>query len=291
VQINLTAGIRQRDIAKQVVQAMDPKLDAEVVLVTHGFDTFTKSWSGDDRERLKQVSMRSRDQFTRERNWTIDGFDIPFVRKDPSLKKRGGTELVGYDEWRGVDTLELHGEKFGCGRFGLSWCDDIKEPIGWGGIEVDAGGGDAGHGYHGNAYGDNPTTADRSDEVMRQPDYTFYSGLPAVREIADVNPDHEAVTGITIRVWKKQADTLTSGGAATLKPSGELKVFDDHPAKGDMVALSRAQVFFDRISPRADGKTELGSIYNPYWRVRLVAPLAADKAYAATKQDGLVLPP
>lgn len=290
VQLNLTAGIRQRDVARKVVQAMDPKMDAEVVLVSHGFDTFTKSWSGDDRARLKDVAMRSRDQFTRERNWTINGFDIPLVRSDPSLKKRGGTELIGFDEWRGVDTLELHGERFGCGRFGLSWCDDIKEPIGWGGIEVDAGGGDAGHGYHGNAYGENPTTARKSDEVMREPDYTFYSGLPAVREIADVDPNHEAVTGITIRVWKKQTDTLTSGGAAQLKPSGQLQVFADHPAKGDMVALSRAQVFFDRISARADGKSELGSIYNPYWRVRLVAPTDADKLYAATRQDGLGIP-
>jgi hypothetical protein len=125
---------------------------------------------------------------------------------------------------------------------------------------------------------------------MRRPRYAVYSGLPSVREIADVDPDHEAVTGITVRVWKKQADTLTSGGAATLKPSGELQVFDDHPANGDMVAMSRAQVFFDRISPRADSKTELGSLYNPYWRVRLVAPLTADKVYAATKQGGLVLP-
>ena len=96
---------------------MDPALDAEVVPVTHGFDTFTKSWSGDDRERLKQVAMNSRDQFTRERNWTIDGFDIPLVRSDPSIKKRGGTEIIGYDEWRGVDTLELHGQRMLDGNY------------------------------------------------------------------------------------------------------------------------------------------------------------------------------
>ena len=290
VQVNLTAGVRQGEVAQQVVRAMDPALDAEVVPVTHGFDTFTKSWSGDDRERLKQVAMNSRDQFTRERNWTIDGFDIPLVRSDPSIKKRGGTEIIGYDEWRGVDTLELHGQRFGCGKLGLSWCDDVREPIGWGGIEVDAGAGDAGHGYHGNAYGENPTTASRADSVMRQPGYAIYSGLPSVHEITDTDPKNDAVTGITIRVWKKQSDALTSGGAAQLKPAGQLQVFDDHPAAGDMVALSRAQVFFDRIAARADGKSELGSLYNPYWRVRLVAPTEADKGYAAGKQGGLALP-
>lgn len=290
VHANLAAGVRQQQIADEVVKAMDPKLSAEVVLASHGFDTFTKSWSGDDRERLRDVTMRSRDQFTRERNWTLDSFDIPFVRQNGALKKRAGTELIGYDEWRAVDTLELHGQRFGCGRFGLSWCDDIRTPVGWGGIEVDAGGGDEGHGYHGNAYNENPTTADRADSAMTTPDYAMFHGLPAVREIQDVDPAHEATTGITVRVQKSQTDTLTSGNAAQAKPSGELALFNDHPAGGKVVALSRAQVFFDRIAARADGKAELGSLYNPYWRVRLVAPTLADKAYAATKQGGLVLP-
>lgn len=290
VQLNLTAGIRQGQVADQVVKAMDPKLSAEVVLVSHGFDNFTKNYSGDERTRFADVAVRSRDPFTRERNFTVDSFSIPLLRKNPALKKRGGTELIGLDEWRAVDTLELHGQRFGCGKMGLSWCDDIKTPIGWGGIEVDAGGGDAGHGYHGNAYNENPTTADKSDSVMRSPDYGYFSGIPTSQEIKDVDPAHEASTSITIRVSKSQSDTLTSGNAAQAKPSGRLALFNDHPAGGQIAALSRAQVFFDRIAARADGKSELGSLYNPYWRVRLVAPTAADRAYAAAKQGGLGLP-
>ena len=68
-------------------------------------------------------------------------------------------------------------------------------------------------------------------------------------------------------------------------------MFGDHPAGGQIAALSRAQVFFDRIAARADGKSELGSLYNPYWRVRLVSPTLADRTYAASKQGGLGLPP
>ena len=290
VQVNLTAGIRQSQVARQVVQAMDPKLDAEVVLVSHGFDNFTKNYAGDERSRFADVAMRSRDPFTRERNFTVSSFDIPLLRKNGELKKRGGTDLIGLDEWRGVDTLELHGQRFGCGKWGLSWCDDIKTPIGWGGIEVDAGGGDAGAGHHGNAYAENPTTAGKADSVMRTPDYGYFSGIPTSQEITDVDPASENTTGITIRVSKSQADTLTSGNAASAAPSGRLAFFNDHPAGGEIAALSRAQVFFDRIAARADGKSELGSLYNPYWRVRLVAPTAADRAYAATKQGGLGLP-
>ena len=166
----------------------------------------------------------------------------------------------------------------------------MGRPVGWGALEVDAGGGDAGHGYHGNAYGENPTTARRADENMQTPEYYMFHGMPDSRDIADTNPQHPATTGITILVSKAQADTVTSGNAATAGPSGDLAVFNDHPAGGKLMALSRATVFFDRISKRADGKSELGSLYNPYWRVHLTAPTIQDRAYAATKQGGLIMP-
>jgi apolipoprotein N-acyltransferase len=295
VQLNLIAGLRQRQIAHDVVTAMDPKLDAQVVLVSHGFDSFTKSYArngsgGDERGRFADVTMRSRDAFTRERNWTIKGDPIQAWRKNGAMKKRGGTDLVGYDEWRAVDTLELHGQHFFCGSFRNKWCDDIRTPVGWGAVNVNAGGGDEGAGHHGNAYDENPTTADRADADMKEPGIYKFSGLPDSRDVADVDADAPWQTGITILVSKKHTDTLTSGGAAQAKPSGELALFNDRPAKGRMAALSRASVFFDRISPRADGKAEIASLYNPFWRVRLVAPVAADRAYAAAQQGGLALP-
>ena len=295
VQANLTTGIRQEQVANDVVEAMDPKLRAEVVRASLGFDTFTRpyarsSGSGDERGRFADVTLRSRDPFTRERNWTASSFDIPFVRSDPALKKRGGTDLVGFDEWRAVDTLELHGRTWGCGKWGLSWCDDIRRPIGWGAAEVDAGGGDAGRGFHGNAYADNPNTASRADGNMISPRDAVFSGLPDSMDIGDTSTTHAATTEITIRVYKSQSDTQTSGNAAQAKPTGRLALFNGRPAAGEVAALSRAQVFFDRIAARADGKVEVGSLYNPYWRVRLIAPTAADRTYAAAKQGGLGLP-
>lgn len=296
VHLNLIAGARQWQIAKDIATDMDPKLKAQLVLTSHGFDGFTKRYaksgsSGDERGRLADVTVRSRDAFTRERNWTIHSpFDIPFVRKDGALKKRGGTELIGYDEWRGIDTLELHGRHFGCGSLKNRWCSDVQIPVGWGGVNVNAGGGDAGRGYHGNAYGENRRTAGRADSDMREPAYYHFSGLPGVRELKDLDPKADISTGITILVSKDHADTTTSGGAAIAKPGGRLAQFDDKPSGGKLMALSRAQIFFDRIAARADGKTEIGSLYNPYWRVRLVAPTAGDKAYAAAQQGGMVLP-
>ncbi|RZL40556.1 MAG: hypothetical protein EOP35_00535 [Rubrivivax sp.] len=292
VHVNLTAGLRQKQIADDVAQAMDPSLQTQVVLASHGFDNFTKSYADDERGRFADVTLRSRDQFSRERNWTIDSpFDIPFVRKNGSLKKRGGTDLIGFDEWRGMDTLELHGQEFGCGKFGLSWCDDIRKPVGWAAVQVKKrGSGGGGTGYHGNAYGENSRTANKSEDEMEEPGNYSFHGLPAVQELRNVAANAELSTGITIFVTKNHAAMMTSGGMAQAKPAGDLALFDDKPAGAKLAALSRAQIFFDRISPRADGRTEIASLYNPYWRVRLVAPTVADKAWAAAQQGGLTLP-
>jgi len=290
IQANLTAGVRQQQIANDLVQQMDPALKAELILTSHGFDRFTKEYAGQERTRFADVTSRSRDPFTRERNWTIDSFDIPLIRRDGALKKRGGTELIGFDEWRAVDTLELHGRRFGCGRFGLSWCDDIQTPIGWGAVNVNTGGGDAGRGHHGNAYGENERTAGIADSDMREPKTYTFSGIPASRDLRNLDPKAERSTHLTMLVSKSQGALMTSGGAAQAKPAGDLALFNDKPAGGQLMALSRAEVFFDRIAARADGKSEVASLYNPYWRVRLVAPTAGDKAYAAAKQGGLALP-
>lgn len=290
VHVNLVAGVRQKQIADDVAQAMDPALKTQVVLASHGFDNFTKSYSGNERGRFADVTMRSRDGFSRERNWTVSAPDIPLFKKNGEMKKRAGTELIGYDEWRGMDTLELHGERFGCGKFGLSWCGDIRKPLGWAAVQIKKGGGGSGNGYHGNAYGENSRTANQAESEMEEPGLYHFSGLPAAQELRDLSSGAELSTGITLLVTKDHAALLTSGGAAQARPSGQLALFDDKPAGAKLAALARAQVFFDRISPRADGRTEIGSLYNPYWRVRLVAPTVADRAWAAAQQGGLTLP-
>ena len=289
VQANMAGGLRQGQIANDVAKAIDPGLKAEVSLVSHGFDTFTKSYGGNERGRFADVTMRSRDEFTRERNWTVDSPDTLW-KKNGALKKRSGTELVGFDEWRGMDTLELHGQRLACGKLGLSWCSDIRRPIGWAAVQIKKGGGGGGTGYHGNAYGENSRTADKAESNMEEPVYYNFSGLPGARELRDFSSGADLTTGITILVTKDHAELMTSGGAAQAKPSGDLAQFNDKPAGARLAALARAQVFFDRIDARADGKTESGSLYNPYWRVRLVAPTLADRGWVAAKQDGMALP-
>jgi hypothetical protein len=208
------------------------------------------------------------------------------LREDSALKKRGGTDLVGYDEWRAMDTLELHGRRWGCGKWGLSWCADIRRPIGWAGVDVRADGAADARGWHGNAYGDNPTTAEIAESTMQSPVTAQFSGLPTSRDLDDLDPTRNSTTGLTVRVAKP----LGVGGAAAVQPGGRLAFFGAAPAIDEIAALARAEVFFDRIAARGDGKAERGSLYNPYWRVRLVAPTPSDRRVAAARQGGLGLP-
>jgi hypothetical protein len=305
VAVNFTADELQRRIAAATVQEMDPGLSAEVVHAdglpgrfnrfTHRYGRDTGSGNVDERERFADVTTRSRDAFTRERNWTISSFDIsrwlPFGRQDGALKKRAGTELIGYDEWRAVDTLELHGQHV-CWRRGTPrWCRDIQLPVGWGAANVDAGGDNGHRGHHGNAYGENPRTASWAEsEMVRVPSTVRYSGIPASRDLANLDPSAELSTGVTILVSKSHGSTLTSGGAAQARPSGQLALFANGQAGGRIAALSRARVFFERIESRSDGRAELASLYNPYWRVRLVAPRLQDRIWSSRYQGGLQLP-
>jgi hypothetical protein len=322
VALNLRGAARQSQIANDVVRDMDPALQAQVVdplnlpPVRHEFDQFTRSYtrnsgssSSDERGRLADVVVRSRDDFSRERSWNIrpDALRTIFgVRRNGELRRRGGTDLVGFDEWRSVDTLELHGEYFGSEprvdgsrrncrrRIGFIripwWCGDIQKEVGSAAMNVNAGGGDAGRGVHGQAYRDNPRSATNAERGMLEPQPYQYSGIPSSREIQDLGASTEQTTGITVMVSKQHGSMLTSGGSAQARPSGQLALFNDRPNGGRMIALSRAQVFFDRLNIRAGNRIELASLYNPYWRVRIVPPRAIDRTFAAGQQGGMFLP-
>ncbi|MEO1767801.1 pilus assembly protein TadG-related protein [Thiobacter aerophilum] len=296
---SLLLGISQRSLADEIVKKIDPAMAAEVVLTSYDFDRFTKAYgksgsTGDERGRFAEVTTASRDRFTRERVWTLSGPTIWPLQKDVALKRRGGTDLVGYDEWRAMDTLEHHGQRLGCGKFGLDWCGDVQQSISWGAAQVNALGADQGHGYHGGSYAENSRTSKkRADPAMV--DLTasggaVFSGLPTSRDLADLAADGSQRTGITIRVTKPRSVTRTSGGASIIQPGGDLAQFGADAPGSVLAALSRAEVFFDRPVARSDGRQELASLYNPYWQVRLVAPTAGDKAYAAAWQKGLALP-
>lgn len=50
--------------------------------------------------------------------------------------------------------------------------------------------------------------------------------------------------------------------------------------EGSLAAVATSEVFFQRPAARSDGRTELASLFNPYWQVHLFSMSAADMATA-----------
>ncbi len=290
VHTSMLLGVASTSLANDVVKLMDSQMSAQVVLTSNGFDGFTKRYAGSERNRIADVIMRSRDPFTANRGWTLTGNMI--LTKDIALKKRGGTELIGFDQWKAMDTLEGHARHFGCGKLGLSWCGDIKWEMAWGGARSKAGGfGFSGkfgiaapkEGWLGGSYAENGDAAKRADKEMNNtPGFT---GLTSSRDLNDLSPGASGKTGVSVVVMKSSGDVRSTGGSAITKPVGQMNMFNASGAGNKIAALSRAEVYFERPVARADGKTERPSLYNPYWGVRLVAPTAGDKAWVAAQQS------
>ncbi|MBS0399018.1 MAG: hypothetical protein JSR95_10105, partial [Proteobacteria bacterium] len=114
----------------------------------------------------------------------------------------------------------------------------------------------------------------------------LFTGLPAIEDIRDTGAA-DPRAGISVYATRPPH---TGKGPSGVGPGGRLAVFDATVPGGRMAALARAEVFFERPDARADGREEYGSTFAPYWRARLVAPVASDNAYVAARQGGVLLP-
>lgn len=288
----LAGASAQQRLASELARRIDPTMSAELVPISHGFATFTRTYArsgkdGDERGRLADVIMRSADRFTRERGWSLYGPNLPLVQRNVKLKRRGGTELIGYDEWRAMDTLEHEGLRLRKGRW--RW---TRTSLAWGGASAEGESGGR-RGEHGGSYRDNAQTSSiHAEPAMRGLGAVGarFSGLPASRELADLDAGARSTTGVTVRLSKPRHALRLSGGNSSVKPSGQLRQFDAPTPGDEMAALARAEVFFERGAPRSDGRREHPTLYSPYWQVRLTSPTHSDRTWAAARQGGMVLP-
>ncbi|MFM2288486.1 MAG: hypothetical protein RL684_1629, partial [Pseudomonadota bacterium] len=222
---------------------------------------------GEQRVRLREVVMASRDGFTATRGWSI-GFG-PL-----GLRKRGGSDLIGYDTWRGMDTLAHRAPTL----FGSS-----EHPIAWGAAENRARQSGA-RGFHGASWRDNPRTSRLASNAMQSS--TSYQGLPAYRDLAATRRSAASVLRFELALSQSGATLATSdrvlGGPRTVVPGeaerGNDAAYSTDGGNGGLLALSAAEVGFVRPQGRRDGRRELPSLFNPYWQARLVPANAAQRA-------------
>ena len=228
--------------------------------------------SGEQRSRLREVVMSSRDGFTQARDWTIG---LPPLL---SLKKRGGTDLIGYESWRGMDTaaINVHAPFF-----------THEQPVAWGEAENRRRPMLA-HGDHGGSYRDNPRTSGiAAAEIMPA---NGYAGLPAYRDIRIGRADPGSPLRYEVELQQAAVTIATSdvimGASSTFVPGEEPKVFSPAFHSGSAYALAAAQVYFRRPVGRADHRQELANLFNPYWQARLAPVTRAQRLLAAAARGG-----
>ncbi len=210
-----------------------PSTRGEALLAAHAarWAALTRSYSGTARSRQKDVIVRSLDRFTIDRGATLASLVV--VR----LEKRGGTDLLGFDTWRAMDTFALHRRDL------FGWDESLS--IGWGAAEQGAR--STARGVHGNSYRVNGRTSRTAARNLRSSRVS--RGLPAMRDVAQLGPR----AGQDLRLdLELTVPVPAPGGSAQA-----------------MNALASARVFHARPVDRLDRRRELASLYSPYWHARL----------------------
>ena len=293
-----STGVPQVDLAREVARRSDASLDVELVPTSIlGLAGFTKTYGrlgggSEERARLADTVMRSRDEFTAERGFRHDGINL--IVRQGRLVKRGGTDLVNFDEWQAADTMAAHTRERSCGKFGTRWCDWEENSIAYAARSQTAltGSGAGGQGSYGNSTRDNPDTTSNalSDNVdLRTKGGLLWTGLSDNQDLRDLDAERDQRVGISLFVSKPEDTSRSAGRNPNVQPTGQLAVFGAAAPGNRIASLSRAEIFFLRPEARPDGRRELASLYSPYWQARLVAPTMADRIYAATRQNNLSL--
>ncbi len=274
------------DLVNEVVRRNEPRAqvsEATRILQARNAQIwqhrFTQRYQrgGSDLQRFTQLLMNSRDSFSRSRRGDLP-VELPLV----SIPRRGGTDLLGEYSWRGVDSLSVHLNLL---------LTRVEIPTGWGAAEQRRHATRT-NGDHGGSLRRNPRASRRGIAALEP--QRLYLGVPEIRDV--VNPRSTGSRSLTYsvslrlpQVSMQTADTLLMPhGIATLEGDSEPAA----PLLADQAlhALSTAEVYFQRPEPRADGRVEYPSLFNPYWQARLVSTPATERQLTAISR-GLQIDP
>ncbi|AMO37373.1 pilus assembly protein TadG-related protein [Thauera humireducens] len=281
-------------VMQRVARENDPEAVVDPVPISDDFIGFTRNHeSREERRRMGRVVSDSRESFLRSRNWN---FGLVVLCTGIQLRKRGGTELIDLaDGWKSMDTLSAH--RYRIRRFS---CRRSERPIGYGTAFSDEDLPDSAYSYSGSR-STNPRASRRADsgegiaEGFDPAPSTIGGGaIPTFKELSSRALEmDDPVTQLTIRVTKAAGDQRYSGGASLIRPQGRLELYDGAHSGGQSAAAARVEVFFERPdagNPRHPDRNELGSLFNPYWQVRLAPITPAERLMAQLRQGGLQLP-
>lgn len=263
------------DVMQEVADANyagDGAVKVETSPLADDFPGFIRPYSGNDRTRFKGAVVESanKDDFIKERSWTSANIFPCILGNKAAFRRRGGTELIGFDEWKAMDTASLHEWHWHIPTFGLPRCEEDEMKLGYGAQAAANGKPNDSNAEYGNSRNDNPDASDRADSEASGKEMR-YSGLPTFYDLSASQLAAPAPhLKFSVLLTRHKTQTRTSEGTSTIKPTGKLAIYDSKAKSDVLSAVSTSEVFFERPVARGDGKTELASLFNPYWQVRLV---------------------
>jgi hypothetical protein len=280
-------------------------------------DPNTSNKDGDKGDRMAQVTVDSLDGFSKNRS-TKDGgpaknfpemmYLTPFV-VDPTrfipyqigaalmyLWHRGGTELKNVSDkkktWSALDATGFFGlEMFWISILGIPIPIPIPFPfipMGWGAAQAgdnnnlnpDNNFGTETADAYGGAYENVNTAGAAGIQRGKGAGSTLdaKAGLRTYWDVKKVDKDDLSGPPLIVEIEKADGKIPTSNSYS----NGRLSLTNGTQS-GYMRSLSKAEIYFARpakLWARDDGKTELGSLYNPYWQARL-APNSFAEQYVS----------
>jgi hypothetical protein len=259
------------NIVDQVVSANDANFRATVLPDT--FEQFTRRYNGEQRTRLANIARRQLDPYSKDRRFNLT--IIPDICVAGLIyRKRGGTVLsTSMDRWEAADDLSEWRYHLGKGFR----CVKDEYPMAWGDRQAEGESNPDPTGVRDNpdAFGNARASAFTVDEYVGiQPfqdlNYTALDdGDPAVR-----NPRRGVAVVVSLPAENLRTANTLNVGVGRLRMPERLE-------RNRITSVGAAEVYFKRPVPRADGRVELPSLFNPYWQARLVEPTLAQRAAGA----------
>ncbi|MCF9047111.1 Tad domain-containing protein [Acinetobacter nectaris] len=258
-----------------------------------------KQYQNNERQRMADVVLSSSDDFitNRSKNNVLPGFGVPkwsFFR----LHKAGGTELVNLNEWKGVDTLSLHFEHMVFRHLRFKSVD-TEIPVGWGSAAISNEGKDRAirTGSYGGASGINPNARNRAEsnrpswDVKRTRSSVTGIGIPNFYELSDIQ-NKNPIFPLMVSLKKQKEHLTTVNRNSNFHVGTQLSLLDNYDdlnrntlSNGDMRAITTAEVYFQRPwdmevqQNRIDH--EIGSLFSPYWKVKINDDMTLSQRAAA----------
>lgn len=267
-----------------------------------------RQYVANERQRMADVVLSSADAFitNRSKNDIVPELVLaPGGWDEYHIHKAGGTELVQLDEWKGIDTLSIHHYY----KFFKRWKvrsrhDEI--PIGWGSALGSQLGKDNARksGSYGEASSTNPRARGYAENNTPQWDVRNNGGkitgvgIPKFYELNDLNnKDMNFPFVISVRKARNKLETVNRN--SNLRMSSNFTVLDNYDEleggmlrNGDMQSITQAEVYFQRPwELEVAGNQinhEYGSLFSPYWKVRLSDDMGVNKRALVVSETALL---